>query len=748
MCGLVGVLELDGRPLGVEHEQVLLRMLDEIGYRGPDDRRLYRDGPVGLAFARLSINDEADGWQPMRGEDGSVVVVANGEIYNHRELRGELRDEHRFSSGSDCEVLPHLYEEDGPDLVSRLRGMFAFAVWDARAGRLLLARDRFGIKPLFYTRQGSRLIFASEIKALLRHPDCPREVDWERAVRDPAINGAVACNTGRAPSYFIGVEQLAAASTLVADTRDGTVREDVYWRLDFAGTDEPGTSDEELVGACRDLLESATTDCLMSDVEIGVLLSGGIDSALVAALAARGAEPHTFTVLSQSTLANEDARYAQLTAREFGLPNHQVLFRWEDSQWGPEQWRELLWLCETPLCGAEQMYKYELYRYAKRMRPGLKVMLTGQGSDEFNGGYSTLFVEPGEDGSAWPELLGELHAVRHNGFMAAVPHLDAWEQQLRFPVFTPGFVAALADADGQEDAWRTYVRTKYRDLQTYNCWHEDRTAAGNSIENRVPFLDHRLVELMVGIPTAARERMLWDKTILRRAARDVLPRSLCERPKVPFFHGPDLRYTQRMMLALLAADSHALVEEALAGARDVVDADAVFGVLGRMADDPEAMGLEFLLRLVNLGLLQSMAVARTAPAELPITLPERSAVQVEDWDEAVIGLDLAARREELTGEAVLALAPDWVLARRADRDAAGEWYLMNEQEGTHYVLAEDDAGPWLRVLSTMDGRTPLAGLLDSAGATESDVRKLLEEAVDFGVVRVYPAAGTVRERVG
>ncbi|GAB3447107.1 asparagine synthase (glutamine-hydrolyzing) [Actinophytocola sediminis] len=737
MCGVVGVLELDGRPLGVEHEQVLLGMLAEIGYRGPDDRQLYRDGPIGLAFARLAINDEAGGRQPMRGEDGSVVAVANGEIYNHRELRAGLRGEHRFASGSDCEILPHLYEEDGPDLVPRLRGMFALAVWDARAGRLLLARDRFGVKPLFYTRQGSRLIFASEIKALLAHPDCPREVDWAQAVCDPAINGAVAANTGRPASYFRGITQLPAASTLVADTRDGSLREDVYWRLEFAETDTDAT-DDELVARCRDLLAAATTDCLMSDVEIGVLLSGGIDSALVAALAARGAEPHTFTVLSQSTLANEDARYAQLTAREFGLPNHQVLFRWEDSQWGPEQWRELLWLCETPLCGAEQMYKYELYRYAKQIRPGLKVMLTGQGSDEFNGGYSTLFTPPGEDGTAWPELLAELDAVRHNGLAARVPYLDAWEQQLLLPVFTPDFVAALA-GDRPQDAWPAYIRTKYRDLQTYNCWHEDRTAAGNSVENRVPFLDHRLVELMVGIPPARGRRLLWDKTILRRAARDVLPRALCDRPKVPFFHGPDLRYTQRMMLALLAADSYALVEEALAAMPDVVDADAVFGVLARLADDPEAMGMEFLLRLVNLGLLQSMAVSRAAPAALPIALPRRSAVRVDDWDEAAIGLDLAVRREELTGQAVLTLAPDWVLARRADRGATGEWYLMNGQEGTHYVLAEDDAGAWLRVLSGMDGQTPLTELLVAAEATESDVRKLLAEAVDFGVVRVRPA---------
>ncbi len=740
MCGIAGVLRLDGSPLIPSDELALRRMAAVLGHRGPDDEQVLSAGPIGLAFRRLSIIDVAGGRQPLRSEDGRVLLIANGEIYNHESLRAQLAERHHFRSRSDCEAVLHLYEEEGAEALRALVGMFALAIWDGRRHTLCLARDRLGIKPLFYAASSQQLIFASEIKALLQHPECPRAFDWAAALQDPLLSGAVSTDPSDPISYFRGIEHLPAACLLEVEVPGGAIARRRYWELPRprrAGGRESGIDDQAVTHSYRELLGEAVRGCLMSDVELGIFLSGGLDSAAVAAFAARaGTGCHTFTVLSQSTLANGDARSGHAVAKALGLPNHQVVFRWDQLSVAPNDWKALLWLCETPACGAEQLYKFHLHRYAKHVRPGLKVMLTGQGSDEFNGGYGQMLVAEGEQG--WPSLVSALAGMERGRLLRACPSgLLPWEAQFRRPPLSRAFLSACAGERDGDTPWNAYTATKYRDLQMYNCWHEDRTAAGNSIENRVPFLDHRLVEFVLTVPEELHAALFWDKRILRDAMAGLLPAEICERPKGPFFYGPDERFTHRMMLRVLTQDRHALIEEAFSGgaAAEVVDRDALAEIIDTMTDDPSPVGAEALLRLVNMGLLEAMA--RTAGAAVPssdsgLTL---ASVPVGDWetDREAIEMSLGVRRERVGLDAVLALPPNVFLLHREGAAGDDEWYITVDNR-IEYSLSEREAAGWLRVLRQLDGHRTLGEALRIADVSEGEVRKYLEEGLDFGVV--------------
>jgi asparagine synthase (glutamine-hydrolysing) len=527
---------------------------------------------------------------------------------------------------------------------------------------------------------------------------------------------------------------------LEVDARRGAVERRRYW--EFPHPAEPAGGGRkarasEVVRSYGDLLGEAVRACLMSDVELGIFLSGGIDSAAVAALvAAAGVRCHTFSVLSQSTLANGDAGAGHAVARSLGLPNHQVVFRWEQLPVAPDDWKALLWLCETPVCSAEQLYKFHLHRYAKATRPGLKVMLTGQGSDEFNGGYSRQLAPESEQ--RWPGLMASLAGMERGRLLDASPSwLLRWELQFSKPPVSQAFLSACSGERVYEYAWDAYVTTKYRDLQMYNCWHEDRTAAGNGIENRVPFLDHRLVEFVLRIPPKLHSRLFWDKRVLREAVRGLLPPEIAQRPKGPFFFGPDQRFTHRMMLRVLTQDDGALIEEAFASgqAAEIIDRDAIADAVETLADDPAPTNVDFLLRLVNMGLLDSMARGAGPRAERSGTTPVLSSIAVEDWDQQAIQLSLGMRREQVGLDAVLGLAPHVSLLRREGTDAGDAWFIAVDNQ-LEYELSEAEAGVWLRVLRLIDGRRTLRDVLQAAEVVEADVRKFLEEAVDFGVVLV------------
>jgi asparagine synthase (glutamine-hydrolysing) len=746
MCGIAGVVRLDGAPLNPQDQAALRHMAAALAHRGPDDEQFAEDGPAGLAFRRLSIVDVAGGRQPFSNEQGTVSLIANGEIFNHKSIRDRLSARHVFRTQSDCEAVLHLYEEEGIDCLHGLTGMFAVALWDAPRRRLYLARDRFGIKPLFYSATDDRVIFASELKALFQHPTCPRAVDWSAALRDPLLSGAVSTDLSDPASYFRGIEHLPAGSFVEVDVVNRTVTRHRYWHLPRPADGPQGRRKPrqgDLIRSYADFLGEAVRDCLMSDVEIGIFLSGGIDSAAVAALTAQaGVHCHTFSVLSQSTLANGDASAGHEVARSLGLPNHQVVFRWEQLPVTPDDWKALLWLCETPHCGAEQLYKFHLHRYARATRPGLKVMLTGQGSDEFNGGYSRQLVP--DTAEHWQGLMTSLAGMERGRLLdACQPWLLRWELQFPRAPLSKAFLASCAGGPACLSPWDAYVATKYRDLQMYNCWHEDRTAAGNSIENRVPFLDHRLVEFVLAIAPNLHSRLFWDKRILREAMRGLLPPEIAERPKGPFFYGPDQRFTQRMMLRVLTQNDGALVDEAFSSgqAADIIDRDAINDAIESMSEDPAPSSVEALLRLVNMGLLDAMASGARPPVSAGGTGPVLSSLAVEDWDTDREGIELSlgVRRRHVGLDAVLSLAAEACLLRQEGTGADGAWFIAVDNQ-LEYSLTEAEAGPWLKVLRLIDGRRTLGAALQAAEVAESDVRKFLEEAVDFGVVVVADAA--------
>jgi asparagine synthase (glutamine-hydrolysing) len=729
VCGFAGILDRAGGDLPPSTPALLRRMAQVIAHRGPDDEQIALAGPYGVAFRRLSIVDVAGGRQPLVNDDGSLVLVANGEIYNHLELRRLLRREHAWKTRSDVEVILHLYEEMGPGLLDHLIGMYALVLWDQRQRRLLLARDRFGIKPLFYAHAGDQLLFGSEIKALLQHAGCPRAFDWNTALTDPWVSGEAVLRGGDPSSYFRGVEQLPAGSYLeVAMSRDPlTPRK--YWQLPSAAADDPATDPEPYIERYRQLLGDSVRKCLMSDVELGVALSGGIDSAGICALAAPHTGFHTFTVLSRSTFGNDDARHAHATARRFGLPNHQVAFPWRDHPFSPAHWRQLVWLVETPLCGPEHLYKYHLFRFARAMRPALKVMLSGQGSDEFNGGYSSLFAAVGTPG--WESFLAALGELEHARFAGEAPRLSAWESRLGQPLFTRDYLAAQRADARPEDPWQRYLAAKARDLQIFNLWHEDRTAAGCSLENRVPFLDHRLVELTLSIPIALRPRLLWDKQILRHALADVLPEEIRHRPKLPFFHGPDVRFTNRLMASLLTMEDQALVEEAFATPSQlgqIIERDRFQSALQALQGDPDAEHAELLLRLVNMGLLDRLAREPTPP--LAGDVPILPAVVIDDWEADVPRIE----RTLDTGaafdvDAVVDFASNTYLV---SRESTAEWYIVVADQ-VRYVV-DETVPAWLAILRLLDGHRPLRSILHQLDCPLAAIAAPLAEALDHGVL--------------
>ncbi|CAK8715201.1 Glutamine amidotransferase type-2 domain-containing protein [Candidatus Electronema halotolerans] len=741
MCGFAGILKTNRLPLGPETEPVLRAMGQSIAYRGPDDEQLYQDDILGTVFRRLSIVDVEGGRQPLFNEDRSLMLMVNGEIYNHRELRAQLKEPHQFRTASDAEVILHLYEEQGADFLKQLNGMFALCLWDMRSRKLLLARDRMGIKPLFYSFNKERLLFGSEIKSLLACPDCPREFDWETALSFNLMQQSI---DNPLPSFFKDIHYLPGGSLLIAKPDTGEIRQKRWWTLDIPSEEEFAADDrsaEEIIQGYGELLEDSVRLRLMADVDIGLFLSGGIDSVSVAAFASRHQSLHTFSVLGQSTFENGDASAAHQAATHLGLPNHQVLFSWHDSPFTPEGWKSLLWITETPLCDAEKLYKFHLHRYARAVCPGLKVMLLGQGSDEFNGGYGPNYLAEGyperpEEERNWPLFMELLRDFEKTYLLSVGPKNTADYANL----LNSGFLADCGGATLQPHPWQYHIRMYQASLQMFNLWHEDRTAAGNSIENRVPFLDHRLVEYTAAVPPKYYAELFWNKRILREAMRPHLPKELAERPKVPFFYGQDLRYTQRMMYELLYADDRALLREAFGdadGSHPVFDRQTVEEMINSIPDDPEYADMDHLVKLTNMGLLAQMAA--TAAAE-PVALyeaPILPSLRAEEWDEEEIALRLALRRQEITPESIPELAEDVLLLTTGEQAGVETplWHILINGV-LEYDLAEDEVGDWIAVLRRMDGRISLGTILEDLGLKQADIRKHLEEALDYGVVVV------------
>jgi asparagine synthase (glutamine-hydrolysing) len=631
MCGIAGFVHLDGRPLDPARDgPILERMGAAIRHRGPDDARSVIWQNVGFMFRRLAIVDLQDGMQPFHTPDGRITAMTNGEIYNHQEIRHGMAGRHSLGTRSDCEVVPYLYLDRGLDLFEPVQGKFAVALLDRQERRLLLARDRLGIKPLFYCMpEGAEvLVFASELKALFAHPAVPRRFDWLAALERPIQTDS---RYGELPSGFVGIDRLPAAHIMDLSLDGGRYRLHRYWRMPERPEADEGKPAGHYVEAYRALLEDSVRKRLMADVDVGLFLSGGIDSSAIAAIAARQRTLPTFSVRHLST--QEDASAASAVARHLDVPNHQVSFDALVRPFRPDDWRHILWSCELCDIVPDSFFKFFLHAYARQRYPDLKVILLGQGSDEFNGGYlgQMLGRSPPIATDDWARLGNHIRTIEARYQARRLGITARWPQLLDSGILRRDYLAALGGGQASRSVWDLYSGL-WRSNLDHHIWHEDRTASANAIENRLPFLDHRLVELQATVPERLHAELFTDKMILRRAVHDLLPPHLAMRRKVPFYG--DRRQTKDQALGILTglikANKGELLDQAIAGSERTggpLDADKLRAFAGSTErafwQKPRVSRQAALLRLVNMGLLADMAASLDVPAALPGPLPVR-----------------------------------------------------------------------------------------------------------------------------
>jgi asparagine synthase (glutamine-hydrolysing) len=564
MCGICGFVSLKGGAGGLASESLLLEMNSRIERRGPDGAGHYFDGEVGLAMRRLAIIDLQGGQQPIFNEDRSVCVVFNGEIYNYRRLRAELAaNGHRFQTASDTEVIVHLYEEHGADLPARLEGMFAFALWDMKSRTLLLARDRLGIKPLFIARTPRGLLFGSEIKCLLASGAVSTDMDYQ-ALDEYFTYTNVPCPR----TIYTSIEQLLPGTTL-SYSSDGSVKQARYWSLPW-GTDE-SRSESEWMSECESALRTAITSHLVSDVPVGAFLSGGVDSGLMVALMADvlGRPVETFTVGFNDAGSSfiDERGYARSLAKRYGLNHHEidVTPNLEEIVW------DLADAFDQPFADDSVVPSYYVSKIAATR---VKVAMTGLGGDELFAGYRRhLGVVIGDRYARLPAFLRERvikplverlpesakssdvidHLKRFvRAGAAAAP--DRYQDSMatsswkaRQALYTPE-VAQKIDADltrqlicnpfREGAVSSTLERALRTDLQTYLMDDiltlTDRLSMWHSLELRVPYLDHRLVELVSRMPAGLKIRGWTQKYLLKRVAERWLPRDMIYHKKQGF----------------------------------------------------------------------------------------------------------------------------------------------------------------------------------------------------------------------
>ncbi len=581
MCGICGILFTNRRE--AVDPAVLAGMNQRIVHRGPDDEGFFVEGNVGLAMRRLSIIDVKSGHQPITNETESVWIVYNGEIYNHQELRSELQAKgHQYRTHSDTETIVHLYEEYGSDCVKHLRGMFAFVIWDRTKRRLFAARDRLGIKPFYYEWDGRRFLFGSEIKAILAYPGVRPDFNPSTLAEYLAF-GYIA----GAATMYAGIHKLMPGHTLQID-EDGSLSTERYWDLNVAVDDEMRPRGY-YVQTYRQLLEQAVSSHLMSDVPLGVFLSGGLDSSAVAALTAkiRGDEIETFAVGYGEEQFSE-LRYAQEVARHIRSRHQEVrLSRDEFFNALPH----LIWHEDEPIVWPSSV---SLYFVARLARERVTVVLTGEGSDETLAGYTryawTLLnsrmdrvyrsLTPSGLRGALRQMLGAspLGATLHR----KLEHTFLMRDGQSWPSFyLDNFYSAFSSAEQRQlltspaieaagDAYagslRPWERSSgdllhrmlYSDINSYLIellMKQDQMSMAASIESRVPFLDHVLVEFTATIPEKYLVQGLAGKFVLKSAVEDLLPHDIIYRKKMGFptpwaywLAGPQLEKLQAMLL--------------------------------------------------------------------------------------------------------------------------------------------------------------------------------------------------------
>ena len=553
MCGIAGIFRCDGAAPGPE---LLRAMTSAIAHRGPDGDGFFCDGPVGLGHRRLAIIDLVTGDQPMSADDGSAVLIFNGEIYNFRELRRELEARGAaFRTTSDTEVILRAYEAWGVDCLPRLRGMFTFALWDKARRRLFLARDRVGIKPLVYAWDGRRLLFGSEIKALLEDPALPRELDWE-ALRDFLTLHYIPSPR----TIFRSIRKLPPASYLLLDLDRGEPEIRRYWDLRFEPDDRP--SEADWLEGLRWHLSDAVRSHLVSDVPIGAFLSGGVDSSTVVALMAQATagRVRTFSIGFDDSDFDE-LEHARAVAQRYETQHFEYVVKPNALDTLPR----LAWQFDEPFADSSALPTYYV---SKITREHVTVALSGDGGDENFLGYTRYaraqrlhesldafpavlarpllrlaarLLPPGARGQGYLDLLGASPVDRYFKLVAYQRSetlrslLSPGAREHVKPVVSPDLFRRLA----VEGRTRDYASTlQYLDIHCYLpediLTKVDRTSMAVSLEARVPLLDHVLMEYVATMPTALKFRDGAGKVILKRAMATDLPVGILNRRKMGF----------------------------------------------------------------------------------------------------------------------------------------------------------------------------------------------------------------------
>ncbi len=562
MCGITGIVAREG--LGPDDRDRVLRMRDIISHRGPDDAGVYVDAHAALGHRRLSIVDLAAGHQPLSNEDQTVWIVFNGEIYNHGDVRPRLESAgHRYATRSDTETIVHAYEQWGAGAVDHLRGMFAFAIWDTARQRLLLARDRLGVKPLYWAKAGDRLLFGSEIKSILESgliDVCANEEALPELLGTRYLSGT--------ETLFKGVHRLQPGHTLTFE--DGAIAIHQYWDIPAGRRSDAleSMSDADIVRRFRTLLEESVSIRLMADVPLGMFLSGGLDSSAIAALMSKMIDRplQTFSVAFKDRAFSE-LDYARQVATAIKADSHEVVI---DDQDFFGALPRLIWHEDEPIAHPSSI---PLYFVSALARDHVKVVLTGEGSDELLAGYGKYprALANWRAGAAYerlpsamrrwmastvvPNVPGRMgrYAARSFLNMPRTPEAMFFDNfaaiglsrqsgllsprvaRLATPERAYGPSRAFYDAPNGQST--TLDRLLYADMKTYLVellMKQDQMSMAASIESRVPFLDHHLVEFAAGLPTRMKLRCQTTKRILRAAVRDILPTEILTRKKMGF----------------------------------------------------------------------------------------------------------------------------------------------------------------------------------------------------------------------
>lgn len=552
MCGICGVYNArSGEPVSPE---IIDQMTRLIAHRGPDDSGAYLDGPTGLGFVRLSIIDLSGGHQPMCNETSDVWIVFNGEIWNYKTLRKELIEKgHQFRTNSDTETIVHAYEEYGVDCIARLHGMFGLAIWDGPRKRLLLARDRAGKKPLYYTHKDGNVIFGSEIKSILGHPEVKREADVQ-ALAD-----------------FLSVRYVPGPATLFANIykvlpghwvlfENDTVREECYWDFTFGETTQG--SIEDYVKGVKEHIYRAVEERMMADVPVGAFLSGGVDSSIISGIMSKmtNHKVKTFAVGFDHPDYSE-LPYARLVANHFGTDHYELVVNSSDMT---QYWPLLTWHRDEPVSEPSDL---GVYLVSKLAQQHVKVVLSGEGGDELFAGYPKYVVDwlaryyhilprPVRDSFLQPIIDSLPYSLRKLKMASRNLSQDAPQRWMSwFGIFNGSLkqdllslrTKAQIDLDSSRSFQRWLKNNPQRDdlsamlyLDT-KIWlpdnllmKGDKMTMAASIEGRIPLLDYKLIEYAASIPSSVKTKGFKAKYLLKHAFSDFLPEQILTRKKMGF----------------------------------------------------------------------------------------------------------------------------------------------------------------------------------------------------------------------